>query len=490
MSITLIVVVIACYFSMLIVVSFLTGKNTDNDTFFLGNRKSPWYIVAIGMIGASLSGVTFVSVPGWVASTGFTYMQMVLGYLMGYLAIAGILLPLFYRLQVTSIYTYLEQRFGLFSYKTGAILFMLSKTVGAAARLYLMANVLQLTLFDALHIPFGVTVAVTILLIWVYTHRSGMKTIIWTDTIQAVVMVASVVLTFWAIADKMDLSISSAVDMIANSSYSKLFEFSDWSSKQHFWKQFLSGAFITIVMTGLDQDMMQKNLTCKSLKQARTNMYSYAVAFIPVNLIFLALGAFLYIYAAHISMPLPARGDDLFAVLATGGYLPPVVGVLFMLGLVAAAYSSADSALASLTTSFSIDILRVDRKDPVLAATTRRWVHVGFSVVMGFTIVMFRVFHLDTIINTIFTIAGYTYGPLLGLFAFGLFTKLKPVDWTVPIFAVIAPLLTGIVDYYAVDIFGAPMGYEKLLLNGGLMFGLLCLASINQDKIEVKELYN
>jgi Na+/proline symporter len=484
MSSALIIGVISAFFLLLVLISFLTGKRTDNDTFFLGNRQSPWYIVALGMIGASLSGVTFVSVPGWVGSTGFTYMQMVFGYLLGYMVIAGILLPLFYRLNVTSIYTYLEQRFGLHAYKTGAVLFLLSKTVGAAARLYLMANVLQMTLFDAIHIPFGVTVTVTILLIWAYTHRAGVKTIIYTDTIQAVVMVAAVILTFYIIADKMDLSLMGAINMIADSKYSNVFEFSDWSSKQHFVKQFFSGAFITIVMTGLDQDMMQKNLTCKNLKEAKKNMYSYAIAFIPVNLVFLGLGAMLYLYAAHISMPLPARADDLFPILATGGFLPPIVGILFMLGLVAAAYSSADSALASLTTSFSIDILRVDRMQEKKALHTRKWVHVGISVVMGLTIVIFRVFKLDTIINTIFTIAGYTYGPLLGLFAFGLITKLKPRALAVPFIAVLAPLATGVLDFYSVDIFGAAMGYEKLLVNGAFTFIMLCVASIKVPKLD------
>ncbi|MFT3737182.1 MAG: sodium:solute symporter [Breznakibacter sp.] len=476
MSPTLIVSIIIAYFSLLILVSYLTGKKTDNDTFFLGNRQSRWYLVAIAMIGASLSGVTFVSVPGWVAKTGFTYMQMVLGYFLGYLAIAGVLLPLFYRLKVTSIYTYLEQRFGIFSYKTGAVLFMLSKTVGAAARLYLMANVLQLTLFDAMGIPFAVTVLVTIALIWLYTFRGGVKTIIWTDALQAIVMILSMAMTFWIIADRMDLSLGGAIDAIAASKYTKLFEFSDWSSTQHFAKQFLSGAFITIVMTGLDQDMMQKNLTCRNLKEAKKNVYSYGFAFLPVNLMFLALGAMLYLYADHVSLTV-AKADDLFPTLATGGYLPPVVGILFMLGLIAAAYSSADSALASLTTSFCIDMLRVDKMEAQKAIDARRWVHIGFAVLLGLTILAFRVFKLDTIIDTIFNLAGYTYGPLLGMFAFGLFTRRKPWDAAVPFIAVLAPLMTGIIDANAMGWFGAPMGYEKLLLNGGLAFAMLYISS-------------
>jgi solute:Na+ symporter, SSS family len=290
------------------------------------------------------------------------------------------------------------------------------------------------------------------------------------------------VLTFVMIAQEMDLSLKGAVQLVTDSSFSKVFEFSDWGSTQHFVKQFVSGAFITIVMTGLDQDMMQKNLTCRSLREAKKNVYTYGFAFLPVNLIFLALGAMLYLYAAHISLPIPARADELFPTIATGGHLPQIVGILFMLGLVAAAYSSADSALASLTTSFSIDILRVDRLSNKAAVAHRRWVHVGFSVLMGLVIVLFRVLHLDTIISTIFTLAGYTYGPLLGLFAFGLFTRLTPRDKWVPVVALLAPILTGIIDFNAVKWFGAPLGYEKILLNGGLAFFMLALSAIGNKK--------
>ena len=482
----LIGVIIIAYFLMLIGVSFLTAKKSDNDTFFLGNRKSPWYVVAIAMIGASLSGVTFVSVPGWVSSTGFSYMQMVFGYLLGYIVIANVLLPLFYRMNLTSIYGYLEQRFGVVTYKTGAILFLLSKLVGAAARLYLMASVLQLTLFDALNIPFGLTVAVTIALIWAYTFRGGMKTIIWTDMVQAILMIASVVLTFILIIRDMDLKLVDAVTLISQSQFSKIFEFSDWSSTQYFWKQFFAGAFLTIVMTGLDQDMMQKNLTCKNLKEARKNMYWYSVAFIPVNLIFLALGALLLIYASQMNIPLPERADDLFPLIATGGYLPQVVGILFMLGLVAAAYSSADSAMAALTTSFSIDILSINKMDEGKAVRTRRWVHIGIALVMGFVIVLLRVLHLDTIISTIFTVAGYTYGPLLGLFAFGLTCKLKPRDHLVPIIAIATPLLTAFIDWNAEAWWGWKLGYEKLILNGMMAYLLLLLFSVRNQSAEIK----
>jgi len=487
MSPLLVTIIIVCYFSFLIIVSLLTGKKTDNDTFFLGNRQSRWYMVAIAMIGASISGVTFVSVPGWVGSTGFTYMQMVMGYLLGYFVIAHVLLPLFYRLQVTSIYTYLEQRFGFYTYKSGAGLFLLSKTVGAAARLYLMASVLQYTLFDKLNIPFGATVAVTIGLIWLYTFRGGLKTIIWTDMLQAIIMIAAVILTVWAILNKMNLTLSSGIDLIRHSSYSKMFEFSDWSSSQHFVKQFITGAFITIVMTGLDQDMMQKNLTCRNLKEARKNVYWYGLAFIPINLIFLGLGALLFVYAAQNNIALPAKSDELFPMIATAGYLPQIVGVLFMIGLVAAAYSSADSALAALTTSFSVDILGIDKENTKKSIQTRWFVHIGFSVLLGLVIMLFRLMGQDTIMSTILTAAGYTYGPLLGLFAFGLLTRLRLRDGCVPFIAVIAPIVTALLDYNSKSWFGVTLGYEKLLINGAIVFVMLYISSLSlKERIHVQ----
>lgn len=475
------------YFAVLVVISLFTGKRSDNDTFFRGNRQSKWYVVAIGMVGASLSGVTFVSVPGWVGTTGFTYLQMVLGYLAGYVVIANVLLPLYYRMNVTSIYTYLEHRFGKWSYRSGALLFLLSKTIGGAARLYLMATVLQLALFDALNVPFGVTVLVTIAFIWLYTFRGGVKTVIWTDMVQTILMVAAVTLTFFVVIQTMELSFSEAISLISDSSLSKIFVFDDVASRQYFWKQFLSGAFITIVMTGLDQDMMQKNLTCRTLRESQKNMYWYGFAFLPVNIIFLSLGAMLYLFAAHQMIPMPARADDLYPMLATQGFLPPVVGILFVLGLIAAAYSSADSALTSLTTSFSIDFLNIQSMEEKRAIRIRRWVHVGFSLVMAGVIIIFRVMKQDTIISTIFTLAGYTYGPLLGLYAFGLFTKLKPRDWVIPFVAIFSPVVTGVVDYHSKQWFGAEMGYEKLLLNGAIAFLLIFFASVGRKTEIMKE---
>lgn len=469
--------IIAAYFGLLILISFLTSKKTDNDTFFRGNKQSPWYIVSIGMIGASLSGVTFISVPGWVGSTGLTYMQMVFGYFLGYLVIAHILLPLYYRLNLTSIYTYLDKRFGFWSYKSGAALFLLSRTIGASARLYLMANVLQITVFDAFNISFEVTVLVTILLIWLYTFRGGIKTIIWTDTLQTLFMLLSVGITVVVIAKTMNLSFGGMISAIANSEYSQLFEFNDLSSRQHFIKQFFSGAFITIVMTGLDQDMMQKNLTCRNLRDAQKNMHWYGFSFVPVNLLFLSLGALLFMFANNQGIAIPERSDDLFPIIATGGYLPKLVGVFFMLGLVAAAYSSADSALTSLTTSFSVDILNVEKKNEAQAKQTRFKVHIGFSLLLAVVILLFRAFNNDSVISTVFNLAGYTYGPLLGLYAFGLFTKFKVRDQFVPIIAIISPIIIGILDY------NYTIGFEKLIYNGAIAFlGLLLITKFDNYK--------
>lgn len=472
----LIASIIATYFSILIVISLITGQKADNDTFFRGNRQSPWYIVSIGMIGASLSGVTFISVPGWVSSTGLSYMQMVMGYFLGYLVIAHILLPLYYRLNLTSIYTYLDERFGFWSYKSGASLFLLSRTVGASARLYLMASVLQITICDAFNIPFEATVLVTILLIWLYTFRGGIKTIIWTDTLQTLFMLLSVGITVVVIAKSMNLTFGGIISAISQSDYSTMFVFDDWGSKQHFVKQFFSGAFITIVMTGLDQDMMQKNLTCRNLKDAKKNMHWYGISFIPVNLLFLSLGILLFLFAAKQGIAIPQNSDDLFPIIATSEHLPQIVGIFFILGLVAAAYSSADSALASLTTSFYIDILGIKSKNKDKSKHTRFIVHIGFSLLLALMIMLFKLYNNDSIISTLFNLAGYTYGPLLGLYAFGLFTKLKVKDAWVPIVAIAAPVITGIIDYNSTRWFGAAMGFEKLMLNGILSFaGLLII---------------
>lgn len=471
------ILIIIIYFGVLITIGTYTSRNANNDSFFLGNRKSPWYIVAFGMLGASLSGVTFISVPGWVGASQFSYLQLVLGYLLGYFVVANVLLPLYYRLNLTSIYSYLETRFGLYSYKTGATFFLISRVIGSAFRLYLVATVLQIAVFDAWDVPFFVTVIVTIVLIWIYTHRGGIKTIIWTDTLQTAAMLSSVILCIYYITHQMDMSFSQMINAIHESEYSRVWFFDDWNDKRHFLKQFFSGAFITIVMTGLDQDMMQKNLSCRNIGDAKKNMYWYGFAFLPVNLIFLSLGVLLFIFANQQGIAIPAQSDNLFPMIATQGYLPKVVSILFILGIVAAAYSSADSALTALTTSFTVDILNTHgmQEKPLLAI--RRKVHIAISIVMALVIMVFRVVNDESVISAIFTVAGYTYGPLLGLYAFGLFTRYKVKDKWVPLVAIISPVLCFFLSKYSVILFnGYKFGFELLMVNGAITFvGLLIL---------------
>ena len=463
MSPILILTIIALYFVGLIVISYLTGKNDSNETFFLGNKQSPWYIVSFGMIGATLSGVTFISVPGWVADSQFSYMQMILGMTAGYLVIANLLMPIYYRMNLTSIYAYLGDRFGEVTHKTGAFFFLLSRTIGASFRLYLVANVMQIAIFDAWNVPFWLTVSLTIVLIWIYTFRSGIKTIIWTDTLQTLFMLSAVGVSIWLISDKMGLGLMDLTQTISQSEYSQMFF---WEGKQNFIKQFLSGAFLAIVMTGLDQDMMQKNLSCRSLSEAKKNMYSFSVALIVVNVFFLALGALLYLYAQQIGLDIP-KGDDLFPLVALQGDLGLGVGVFFILGLIAAAYSSADSALTSLTTSFCVDFLDIEKKEN--SRKTRKYVHIAFSLLLVVAILIFKAINDDSVISALFKVAGYTYGPLLGLFAFGIFTKWSVRDKAVPIVAFLSPVAAYILQLYI------PFGFELLIINGGITFLGLCL---------------
>ena len=467
-----IVLLIVAYFSVLIFISYITGKSANNETFFKANNSSPWYLVAFGMIGASLSGVTFISVPGWVEDQSMSYMQMVLGYVIGYAVIGLVLLPLYYKLNLTSIYTYLEDRFGKNSYKTGASFFLLSRTIGASFRLFLVANVLQLLLFDAYGIPFWVTVTITILLIWLYTFKGGIKTIVWTDTLQTLFMLIAVGVCIYAISD--ELQISNIFSYVADSELSKTFFFDDVKAGNYFWKQFLAGAFIAVVMTGLDQDMMQKNLTCRNLKDAQKNMFWFTIVLVIVNFFFLALGVLLTDYAQRNGID--AHKDELFPIIATKGTLGLATAMFFLLGLIAAAYSSADSALTSLTTSFSIDILEIDKKkEPKEQERIRKKIHVLFSFILIATILIFKYFIADaSVIAKIFTFAGYTYGPLLGLYAFGLFTKLNVKDKVVPFICLLAPVLTYIISYYSKEKLGFDFGFFVLVLNGALTFlGLL-----------------
>ncbi|WP_188599148.1 sodium:solute symporter [Polaribacter pacificus] len=459
---------ILAYFSVLIFISYRTGKLATNQTFFKANNSSPWYLVAFGMIGASLSGVTFISVPGWIEDQNMSYMQMVLGYVVGYAVIGLVLLPLYYRLNLTSIYSYLEDRFGYYSYKTGASFFLLSRTVGAAFRLFLVANVLQLILFDAYGVPFWVTVSITILLIWLYTFKGGIKTIVWTDTLQTLFMLIAVGVCIYTISDSMQ--IDNVFNYVAESDLSKTFFFDDPKAGNYFWKQFLSGAFIAVVMTGLDQDMMQKNLTCRNLKDAQKNIFWFTIVLVIVNLFFLALGVLLTDFAQQNGID--AHKDELFPIIATQGSLGTATALFFILGLIAAAYSSADSALTSLTTSFSIDILEIDKKKSVAdQEKTRKKIHILFSFILIATILIFKYFIADaSVIAKIFTFAGYTYGPLLGLYAFGLFTKLNVKDKAVPFICLIAPIFTYLISFYSVEKLGFDFGFFVLVLNGALTF--------------------
>ncbi len=477
MSPELVLTVIFAYFAMLIGVSFLTTKNTDAATFFTANRQSPWYLVAFGMIGASLSGVTFISVPGSVATTQFAYMQMVLGYLVGYAVIGLVLLPLYYKLNLISIYQFLEQRFGFWSYKTGAFYFLVSRIVGASIRLFLVAGVLQLAIFDAWGVSFNVTVAITIGLIWLYTFRGGIKTIVWTDTLQTLFMLVAVVVVISSIANELNLGFADLLSTVKEHPYSKMF-FWDWQSGSNFFKQFFAGAFIAIVMTGLDQDMMQKNLTCKNLGDAQKNMFWFSVILVFVNLLFLCLGVLLYVFAETKGLALPARTDDLFPFLALG-HFNLVAGILFLLGIIAAAYSSADSALTALTTSFCVDFLNFKQEDTDLVMAsqkkTRLLVHIGFSVVLFIVIIIFKSLNNEAVISAVFRAAGYTYGPLLGLYAFGLFTKFKVKDWSVPFICLLSPLLSYLLNIYSEELlWGYKFGFEILIVNGLITFlGLL-----------------
>ena len=461
--------VIGGYFLFLILISYLTSRQLDEHAFFTANRQSPWFLVAFGMIGASLSGVTFISVPGWVASTQFAYMQMVLGYLVGYLVIGTVLLPLYYRLNLVSIYSYLESRFGFWSYKTGAFYFLLSRVIGASFRLFLVAGVLQLAMFGPWGVPYWITVLVTIALIWLYTFKGGIKTIVWTDTLQTLFMLLAVGVTIIYISKELDISASNLINSVYQSEYSQIFVW-QWKSGNNFFKQFFAGAFIAIVMTGLDQDMMQKNLTCKNLGDAQKNMFWFSIILVIVNLLFLVLGALLYIYAQSNSVVLPNRSDDLFPMLALN-HFNLFSGIVFLLGITAAAYSSADSALTALTTSFCVDFLGFEKEGVKNSKSTRTKVHLAFSIVLFVVIVLFRIINDESVISAVFKAAGYTYGPLLGLYAFGLFTQFRVKDKFVPWICIASPIICYCINVKSSELlWGYKFGFEILILNGILTF--------------------
>ena len=477
-----IIYLIAGYFGLLILISYFTNKGGSNADFFKAGKRSPWYLVAFGMIGASLSGVTFISVPGWVEASKFSYFQVVLGYTVGYAVIGTVLLPLYYRMNLTSIYSYLDERFGNYSYKTGASFFLLSRVVGASFRLYLVAIVLEEFVFNKISffgnqgVPFWVTVTVTIVLIWLYTFKSGIKTIVWTDTLQTLFMLVAVGIAIHFVSEDLGIAGSEIFGYLAESDMSQIFFFEDWKSGQNFFKQFISGAFIAIVMTGLDQDMMQKNLTCRNLKDAQKNMFWFTIVLTFVNLIFLALGLLLTVFAEQNNIA--ASGDLLFPTVALESGLGVVIAASFLLGLIAAAYSSADSALTALTTSFSIDILDLEKKyDPEKQVRIRKRIHILVSLVLILVIVAFKYLIADeSVIAKLFTFAGYTYGPLLGLYAYGLFTDWKVKDKLVPLIAICSPFLGYLISYLSDLWFNFEFGFFILILNGALtFFGLILL---------------
>ncbi len=474
------------YTALLFIVTWITARKTNNEGFFIGNKTSPWFVVAYGMIGASLSGVTFMSVPGWVKDTQFSYMIVVFGYLIGYMIIATVLLPLYYRLNLTSIYTYLEQRFGFWTYKTGAFFFLLSRTIGASLRMFLVVNVLQIFVFDAWGIPFWITVLVFIVLIILYTFQGGIKTIIWTDILQTTFMLLAVVLSIVFILKELNLSFGGLIKQVEDSGYSKML-ITDWHDKRFFLKQFFSGIFISIVMTGLDQEMMQKNLSCRNLKDAQKNMFSFSFSLIFVNFMFLVLGVVLVIFANTKGITMQGSTDDLFPIIAIK-YLNPLAGLVFLIGLISAAYPSADGALTALTTSFCIDFLNIKKRDrwsEQKKTRIRYIVHILFAFLLLGFILFFHAINDKAVIDKLFTIAGYTYGPLLGFYSFGLFTKFKVKDKFIPLVAIISPILCIILSRYSVEwLFGYKFGFELLIVNGLFTFiGLYLL----REKIGLKK---
>ena len=462
----LIIITVLLYFAALMLFSRVTARRGDNNqTFFRANRRSPWYMVAFGKVGASISGITYVSVPGMTMFTGMTYVQMCIGFILGYFAVAFVLLPVYYRLNLTTIYTYLKERLGMHSYKTGAWFFLISKMTGAAVRFYVVCIILQRFVLDAIGVPFALTVVAMVALIWLYTRRGGIKTLVWTDTFQTTCMFAALILIIYNVMGQLGMSATDAVKAIAADEHSRMFVLDDWISTQNFWKQLLSGAFVVIVMTGLDQDMMQKNLTCRTLREAQKDMCTYGFAFVPANMLFMALGVLLMMLAQKDGIALPASGDELLPMFAATGRLGSTVVVLFTIGIVAASFSSADSALTALTTSYCVDIRQREGDEQL-----RRRAHIGIAVVFGLFILMFKTLNSTSVIDAIYIMCSYTYGPLLGLFAFGLFTNRKPCDKLVPYIAVASPLVCFVLEKTAMQCWGYKFGYELLMINGLLTF--------------------
>lgn len=454
----------------------VASRKSTNDTFYRGERKSPWYMLALGLVGASISGITFVSVPGMVIRQDMTYLQTCLGFIVGYFVVAFVLLPVYYRLNLTTIYTYLQKRLGRRSYKTGALFFLLSEMTGTALRFYVVCSILQRFVFGQAGIPFGVTVVLLVLLIWLYTRRGGIKTLVWTDTFQTICMMAALLIIIAEVVGKLDMTMGEAFSAVMADSHSRIFVFDDFVSTQNFFKQFISGVFIVVVMTGLDQHMMQKNLTCKTLRDAQKDMCVGGFFFVPVNFLFLALGVLLMMLAAKEGMAIPADSDELLPMFAASGWMGNLVLVLFSIGIVAASFSGTDSALTAVTTSFCVDI-----KERPTDERLRRVAHLGVCALFALFILMFRVINSTSVIDAIYIVLSYTSGPLLGLFSFGILTRSRVNDKLVPYICVASPLICFAVDQLTTHLTGYKFGYELLLLNGILVFiGLFFTGKMKQ----------
>jgi len=481
-SASAILICLISYFAVLMLVSYITSRNSDNDSFFLANRKSPWYLIAFGMIGSSISGVTFVSVPGAVKAGGFSYYELVLGLVVGYWIIACVLMPVYYRLQLTSIYTYLKERFGYYGYKTGASYFLLSRIIGASFRIYVAVDVLQGCIFNQWNVPFVVSAVVIVFLIWLYTRKGGMKTIIWTDALQTFFLLAALVGSIFLIAQSLHLHIADLAKTVSDSPYSKMFYW-DYNNKYYFFKQFFAGVFIAVAMTGLDQDMMQKNLTCKTIGESQKNIFSFSIIQAIVVLMFLALGALLYAFAEANHVALPAKPDDLYPMLATKGYFGIVVAFLFVMGITAASFASADSALTALTTSFCVDILDIKEKEKDRQEATRKRVHVFMALSLIVVIIIYRLINNPSIINDVYKVAGYTYGPLLGLYAFGLLTKIRANDNWIPVICLASPVICYVLSANSKAWFGGyEFGFELLIVNALITFTGLLISAASAEK--------
>ena len=479
MNPSIILITVVAYFILLFGISWFAGRKADNQGFFVGNRKSKWGIVAIATMGSFISGVTFVSVPGMVGVKNFSYLQMVMGFVVGQFIIAFVLVPLFYRMHLVSVYQYLENRFGIKSYKTGAWFFFISKMLGASVRLFLVCLTLQLLVFEPLHLPFILNVVLTVFLVWLYTFRGGVKSIIWTDVLKSLCLILSVALSIYFIANQLDMNFTQMIKSISDSDMSQVFFFDDANDKRFFWKQFLAGVFTMIATTGLDQDMMQRNLSCQNYRDSQKNMMVSIVAQFFINLLFLMLGVLLYEFAARVGID--ATGDSLFPAVATSSFLPLIVGILFIVGLFSSAYSAAGSALTALTTSFTIDILAADKKIETgnvdnYVARVRKHVHIAMAILMGIVIFVFGLFNNSSVVDAVYVLASYTYGPILGLFAFGILMKKKVRDHYVPLVAILSPILCFILSSNSETLFGGyQFSYELLIFNALFTFLGLCM---------------